>query len=59
MLFVLLDALTMAVSNPINIFVINQNIFLYHVSSLNIYVFDNITIIKSSIINKKIVHTPI
>ena len=31
-----LDALTMSVNNPINIFLINPNIILYHVLLLNI-----------------------
>ena len=35
--FVGLDELTMLINNPINIFLINLNIILYHVFSLNIF----------------------
>ena len=37
--FVWLDVISMPINNPINIFLINPNIILYYVFSLNIYVY--------------------
>ena len=48
----------MLVNNPINIFVIDSNNILYHLFHKILVDIDNTTI-KSSIINRKIVHTPV
>ena len=49
----------MLVNNPINILLINSNIILYLLFHKILMDIDNITSIKSPIINRKIVHTPI
>ena len=35
--FVWLDALTMLINNPVNVFLLMPNVILYHAFSLNIY----------------------